>query len=88
MRRRTLQLTTVERSALTRTRNRDARAYLRERCAVLLAIADGLSVRQAARRGGLRPRHPETVSDWLNRYLASGLAGLVQYPRRHAGGPP
>jgi transposase len=88
MRRRELRLTASQRAELVATRNRDPRPYLRERCAVLLSIADGLSVRTAARTGGQRPHHPETVTEWLTRYEATGLLGLRQRPRRHAGFPP
>jgi hypothetical protein len=88
MRRRELRLTATARQALEAARDRDRRPYLRDRCAVLLAIADGSGVRGAARSAGLRPHHPETVTAWLDRYEADGLAGLVQRPRRHAGFSP
>ncbi len=88
MRRRGLALSEEQRRALERLRDRDPRPYLRERAAVLLAIAAGAGVRGAARTAGLRRHHPETVSDWLARYETAGLAGLLQRPRRHAGFSP
>lgn len=85
---RTLVLTPEARAALEAARDRDPRAYLRERAAALLRIADGWPVRRVARSGLLRPRRPETVAAWLDRYLATGLDGLVQQARRPRGLPP
>jgi hypothetical protein len=79
---RTLVLDTDQRLALEHCRERAPQAYLRERAAALVKIAAGASVRQVARSGLHRPRRPETVAAWLDRYLAGGLAGLVQQPRR------
>lgn len=88
MHRRTLDLTLEQRAELVAIRDRDRRAYLRERAAALLQIADGASAHQVARHGLFRPRDPDTVYDWLNRYQQAGPAGLVQRPRRHRGLPP
>lgn len=85
---RSLALTPAQRAELERARTRDRRAYLRERAAALLKIADGWSVRQVARQGLTQVRRPETVSDWLDRYLATGLAGLIQRPRAQRRLPP
>jgi transposase len=88
MHRRTLALTLEQRRELVAIRDRDRRAYLRERAAALLQIADGASAHQVALHGLFRPRDPDTVYDWLNRYQQTGAAGLVQRPRRHRGLPP
>lgn len=88
MHRRTLELTSEQRRELVAIRDRDRRAYLRERAAALLQIADGASVRQVALHGLFRPRAPDTVYTWLNRYQQEGSAGLVQRPRRRRGLPP
>jgi transposase len=85
MHRRTLELTSEQRSELVAIRDRDRRAYLRERAAALLQIADGASVHHVALHGLFRPRDPDTVYDWLNRYQQDGIAGLVQRPRRPRG---
>ena len=68
MHRRTLELTPAERQELERTRDRDARAYLRERAAALLKVADGQSASQVAFLGLHKPRKPETLYRWLDYY--------------------
>lgn len=88
MRRRTLELGPDRRAELERTRDRDPRPYLRERAAALLKIAEGRSAHGVARGGLNRPRKPDTVYDWLDRYERGGLAGLVQKPRGHRGFSP
>jgi hypothetical protein len=79
---RTLTLSPSARAELEHAARTDHRPYFRERCSALLKIAAGASVRQVAQYGLLRRRKPDTVADWLNRYEAQGLAGLVQLPRR------
>ena len=64
--RRTLSLTTEERSALEHIRARDKRPYLREQAGALLKIADGASVHAVARKGLLKRRKPDTVYGWLS----------------------
>lgn len=88
MRPRVLLLTEAQRAELTQARDHDHRAYLRERAAALLKIADGQSVRAVALSGLLRRRAPDTVYLWLNHYQAQGLAGLIQLPRGHRGFSP
>jgi transposase len=85
---RSLDLNPADRAALAHAASQDPRPYYRERCAALLKIADGTSVRQVAQHGLLRRRRPETVADWLHRYQATGLDGLVQQSRRPRGYPP
>lgn len=79
---RPLLLTDEQRQALLRTRDTDPRAYLRERAAALLKIADGMSAPRVARAGLLRHRRQATVYEWLDRFRAEGLAGLVIRPGR------
>ena len=74
---RQVELTAAQRQELERLRDTAAKAYLRERAAALLKIADGMPAAQVARRGLLRVRRPDTVYDWLNRYEAEGVAGLT-----------
>ena len=66
MQQRTLCLTGEERAYLEKTRDRERRAYLRERAAALLKIADGMAPFAVAKTGLLKPRHPETIYLWLN----------------------
>ena len=88
MRRRTLILSPAQRADLVAARDHDPRPYLRERAAALLKIADGHCARQVALSGLLRPRDPDTIYAWLDRYHDHGLAGLAQHPRGHRGFSP
>ena len=71
-----LILTDEEREQLEAVRDRDPKPHAREKAAALLKIADGHSGNWVARHGLLRPRKPDTVYAWLDRYLVDGLAGL------------
>ena len=73
---RTLVLTTRQRRALVRVRNRHPKPYVREQAAALLKVADGWTLQAVARSGLLRGRSPNTVAAWLDRYETRGLAGL------------
>lgn len=72
-----LPLDAAARQALGDLRDHAPKAYLRERAAVLLAIAAGASMRAAARTAGLKPHHIETVCHWVARYRAEGVSGLT-----------
>jgi len=72
-----LCLSADERKALERLRDTAAKAYLRERAAALLKLADGLSALQVAEQGLLKRRQCDTVCDWVHRYQAEGVAGLT-----------
>ncbi len=67
---------------LEAARDHHALAYVRERASALLKIAAGQSVRQVALSGLLKRRDPHTLAEWLERYRASGLAGLQVRPGR------
>lgn len=88
MHRRTLDLSAAQRAELVAVRDHDLRPYVRERAAALLKIADGQSAHHVARHGLYRPRDPDSLYSWLDRYQAEGLAGLLHRPRRHHGLPP
>ncbi len=75
--RRTLELSADERAELIVLRDHDPRAYVRERCAALLKIADGDSPHFVARHGLLKPRDPDSVYGWLTRYEAEKVRGLT-----------
>lgn len=79
---RPLALSPAARANLVRRRDTAPKAYLRERAAALLKVADGQPAAQVARRGLLRPRDPDPVYAWLNRYHVDGLAGLAIRPGR------
>jgi transposase len=73
---RAFDITTAERAELTRLRDAAQQAYVRERAAALLKVADGLSAARVARQGLLRPRKPDTVYSWIDRFIDEGIAGL------------
>jgi transposase len=79
---RRLTLTDEQRGALVRLRDTGPKAYLRERAAALLKIAAGIPAAAVARQGLLRPRQPDTVYLWLDRFEAEGIAGLSLRPGR------
>lgn len=78
--RRTLPLTEAQQHELLHYRDHDPRPYVRERCAALLKIAEGRAPHAVACYGLLRPRDPDTVYTWLDRYQAEGLAGVLAHP--------
>jgi hypothetical protein len=73
----TLQLTEQERQALAQMRDHHSKAYARERAAALLKIADGHSATQVAYSGLLKKRYPHAVCEWVRRYKALGIGGLL-----------
>ena len=77
--RRTLRLKTREQRELEHYRDHDARPYVRERCSALLQIAAGETPHAVARHGVLKPRDPDTLDSWLQRYEDEGLAGLLAH---------
>ena len=73
----TVSLTPEQRQELLRCRDTSPKPYQRERAAALLKIAAGASATAVARRGLLRPRRPETLYEWVQRFTAHGVAGLL-----------
>ena len=69
-------LTSAERAELTRLRDIAPEPYLRERAAALLKVADGISAARVAREGLLRPRKPDTLYAWIDRFIEQGIEGL------------
>lgn len=80
--RRTIALAAEERQDLEYLRDHEAKAYLRERAAAIIKVADGAVAAQVARTGLLRPHEPDTIYSWLDRYAADGIAGLWMRPGR------
>ena len=74
--RRTLHVSVEERETREDLRDHAPTPYVRERAAALLRIASGVPPAVTARERVLRPRHPETVSRWLNRWEAEGIDSL------------
>jgi hypothetical protein len=72
-----LQLSQQERDALEHMRDKHTKSYARERAAALLKIADGASATQVAYSGLLKKRYPHAVCEWVRRYKADGLGGLL-----------
>ncbi len=79
--RRALSLTKEQRQELLRLRDHDRRPYARERGAAILKIAEGQSPHRVAMHGLLKPRDPDTVYAWLDRFQAEGVAGLIAHPQ-------
>ena len=76
-------LSADERNELERVcRSASERADRVAHAKALLAVADGVSLLEAARRAGRRSRH--AVASLVTRFNAAGLAAL---DRRHGGGP-
>jgi len=71
-----INLTIAEREELETMRDTHPKAYLRERAAAILKIADGRSGLQVSQEGLLKPRNPDTIYRWVHRYQQDGIAGL------------
>ncbi len=67
---------------LEQARDKHPLPYVRERAAALLKIAAGRSARDVALHGLLKVRWPDTVYEWVKRYRADGLRGLLIRPGR------
>jgi len=78
----TITLTSEQLVELRYARDHHEKPYVRERASAILKIADGMSGRQVALNGLLKARDPDTVYEWVSRYLAEGLAGLLIKPGR------
>jgi transposase len=65
-----------EREALETVRDTHSKAYMRERAAAILKIAEGMSGLQVSQEGLLKRRDPDTIYRWVQRYQEAGVAGL------------
>lgn len=79
---RQLLLSEEQQEELRTLRDHDPSPYLRERAAALLKIGQGERPAHVARRGLLRPREPDTLYRWMDRYQTGGVAGLRVRPGR------
>ena len=48
---------------------------------LMLKIAEGVAPHRVATRGLLKPRDPDTVYSWLDRFQSAGAAGLIAHPQ-------
>lgn len=71
-----ISLKPEEREELEKVRDTHPKAYLRERAAAILKIADGQSGLQVSQSGLLKRRDPDTVYRWVQQYREGGLTGL------------
>ncbi len=77
-----VQLTEAQRQELEQVRARHPKTYMREHAAAVLKVADGMVVQQVAETGLLKRHEPETVKDWIDRYLTQGIVGWQIKPGR------
>jgi len=80
--RRTLSLVDEQRIELEQVRDHHEKGHMREKAAILLKIADGMSPHAASLRGGLKTHHPDTIYKWLDWYEAEGICRLEVQPGR------
>jgi hypothetical protein len=80
--RRIISLSDDQLLALSTVVRTHTKAYVRERAAAILKIAEGTSPHAVAKAGVLLPRAPDTVYRWLTRYETDGVAGLLIKPGR------
>src|SRR5438128_1987387 len=73
---RTLTLSKRKRKQLIWHRDRDARAYVRERSAAMLKIADGHAPHWVAQHELLKSCDPATLYQWLDWYADGGFTEL------------
>ena len=77
-----LELNKQQRAELVKIRDTHAKAYMRERAAALLLIADGQRPYLVAQNGLYKCRKPDTIYSWIRRFKAEGVKGLVNKPGR------
>jgi transposase len=80
--RRYLTLSEEQKAELERLRDHDAKAHIREKAAILLKIAEGMSPHAASQMGGLKRHHPDTVYKWLAWYEDQGIQRFEVQPGR------
>jgi len=72
-----------QRAELLEARDHHAKAYMREKAAAILKIADErLAAVEVAHHRLLKRRDDNTVRSWLKRYVQGGLAALLVHPGR------
>ena len=74
--RRYFNLTEAEKTELENVRDYHEKPYMREKASALLKIAAGQSPHDVALHGLHKPRDPDAIYSWLDRYESEGLDGL------------
>lgn len=77
-----LELSSEQHAELEEARKHHPKPYVRERAAAILKVAKGQSMREVALHELLTVHEPETIREWIDRYLAEGLPGLLVKPGR------
>ena len=77
-----LKLTKKERDLLVSIRDKDEKAYRREKAAALLKIGEGQSPHEVAKQGLLKERDPDTIYSWVKDFVTTGIKSLTHKPRR------
>ena len=73
-----ITLSTEQRAELRAARDHHPKAYVREKAAAILKMADErLSALEVAQHRLLTRRDDNTVRSWLRRYMRAGLASLL-----------
>src|SRR5690242_499319 len=72
-----LELTAEQYAELNHAAGHHPKPYMRERCAALRKLADGWLMSEIAHSGLLTQHSPDTIHDWLLRYKAHGIDGLL-----------
>jgi len=78
----TICLTSEQQDQLEKIRDKHKCPYMRERATAILKVAEGVSGRQVALNGLLKPRKPDTIYGWVRRYKQEGIPGLPVKPGR------
>ena len=74
--RREVILSEEQRIELEGVRDHAKEAYIRERAAAILKVADGLAIRVVALERLNKRRTESAVRGWIDRYEAEGIGGL------------
>ncbi|MBV9021402.1 MAG: helix-turn-helix domain-containing protein [Chloroflexi bacterium] len=78
-----IRLSEAQRTELLWTRDHHVKAYMREKAAAILKMAEErLSALEVAQHRLLKRRDDNTVRSWLRRYLHEGLTGLLVHAGR------
>ena len=70
-----VDLSESQEAELEKVRHQHTKAFMRERAAAVLKVAQGETVTHVAEKGLLTRHEPETVHQWIKTYLAHGLQG-------------
>lgn len=72
-----IDLEPSERAELEEVRDTHEKAYVREKAAATLKVADGWSAKDVAEYGLNTPRRPNTVRRWIDIYRDEGIEGWI-----------